>query len=84
MSEIKIAKQICEDVWRTCASWTIMNGITDITMILAVQLALISVLIAEPENIDKGTCIMCQDNNQTEQHFSCKMLARINGSLYVH
>lgn len=71
MREIKTAKQICEVVWRTCDSWIIMNGKTDITMILAVQLALISVLTAEPENRNKGTCIMCQNNNQAKQQFSC-------------
>lgn len=35
MSEIKTVNRACEVVWRTCDIWTIMNGITDITMIRA-------------------------------------------------
>ena len=36
MSEIKATKQIGEVLLRICDSWIIMNGMTDMTMILAV------------------------------------------------
>lgn len=48
MREIKTVKRACEVEWRICDIWTIMNGITEITMILAAKLVQRSVLTPEP------------------------------------
>lgn len=48
ISDIRIAMRLRDVAWKTCGSWTIMNGMVEKIMILAAYAVQISVLTPDP------------------------------------